>query len=182
MPQTKSGSSNISSNQTLTDTKCPSKADNQSGDQSRGRGIRKRSRKGGRHVNSIVSIRGRNGAGEAQNTKRPESPKTKVEMIRTTSKGPFLGTSQFNSMRSVSSRSRNASSHTATLDGSGHAEMDNRAELRMMRERSTDGLETQTVRPLSTENTLRSTWDIFTPESGQSLSEVGTRHESKAAK
>src|SRR5271154_4178943 len=100
IPQKKSGSSNISSNQTLTDTKCPSKTDNQIGDQSRRRGIRKR-RKGG-HVNSIVSIWGRHGAGEAQNTNRPEShtvdnrfedvPKTKVEIIREASKGPFLGT------------------------------------------------------------------------------------------
>jgi hypothetical protein len=75
----------------MTDTKYPSRTHNQIGDQSRGRGIRKR--KGG-HVNSIVSIRGHNGAGEAQNTNRPEShtvdnrfeefPKTKVEMIRTT--------------------------------------------------------------------------------------------------
>ena len=102
MPQKKSGSSNISSNQTLTDKKCPSKTDRK-----------------GDHVNSIVSIGGRNGAGEAQNTNRPEShtvdnrfediPKTKVEMIREASKGPFLGT-RFNSMRSVSCRSRNASS------------------------------------------------------------------------
>ena len=60
--------------------------------------------------------------------------------------------------------------------------MDNRAKLRMMRERSTDGLEAQTVQPLSTENTSRLTWDIFTPESGQSLSEVGTHHESKTGK
>ena len=194
MPQKKSGSSNISSNQTLTDAKCPSKTDNQIGDQSRGRGIRKR-RKGG-HVNSIVSIRSRNGAGKAQNTNRPEShtvdnrfedvPKTKVEMIRTTSKGPFLGTSrfEFHSMRSESSRSRNASSNTVTKDGSGHPEMDKReGKLRMMRERSTDGLETQIVQPLSTENTSRSTWDISTPEgSGQSLSEVGTHHESETGK
>ena len=61
--------------------------------------------------------------------------------------------------------------------------MDNRAKLRMMRERSTDGLETRTVQHLSTENTSRSTWDIFTPEgSGQSLSEVGMHHESKTGK
>ena len=118
-PKEKPGSSNISSNENMTDSKCPTKVDTQIADHSKVSVVRKS--KKGAHGNSMRSrsTQDRNAAGEALKIDRPEVrtadnrfrdiSKTKVQAIRDASKGaPSILHIPFDSRRSLSARSRNA--------------------------------------------------------------------------